>query len=337
MNKIITFLGVPTDKKLNKTELGFCLKYFYGFESEKLINLKVGDVVTASNQTMPIQVVQVTSTCGFDFDKLTNVAINGVSIDLGNATRPIENKVATTYADIPAAKTKKMTNNKMFSGLIDRYKSQFFPEKEEHVKIAMDGAICVFVNNEYIGVKSDGSLTSYPEEFLIDVPVFSISKPQAQIKVGDIVKIGTRYGRVNAKNEDGSLKILYFSGVTGNTHEIKDMLLGQSLVRVLVNMFSFNESNGINPMMLLAMSDKENLDMKSLFLMQAISNGQGLGSNSANGFNPIMLLALSDKDGKNNDIFTTMALMQMMNSGNSLFSTPATTPVTTSTTTNPTV
>ena len=332
MNKIITFFGVPTDKKLNKTELKSRTKELFGFESGKLTNLKVGDVITADNRTTPIQVAEITSlTSGYTI--LTNVAINGVSIDLGNATRPAVNKVATTYAGVSATKTKKMKDNKMVSGLIERYKSQFFPEKEERVKIAMDGAICVPVNNEYVGVKSDGSLTSYPEEFLIDVPVFSISKPQAQVKVGDVVKIGTRYGRVNAKNGDGSLKILYFSGVTGNTHEIKDMLLGQSLVRVLVNMFSFNESNGMNPMMLLAMSDKEDLDMKSLFLMQAMSNGQGFGSNSINGFNPMMLLALSDKDGKSNDIFTTMALMQMMNGGNSLFGTSVTAP----TTTNPTV
>ena len=336
MNKIITFFGVPTDKRLNKTELKSRTKELFGFESGKLTNLKVGDVITADNRTTPIQVVEITSlTSGYTI--LTNVAINGVSIDLGNATRPAVNKVATTYAGVSATKTKKMKDNKMVSGLIERYKSQFFPEKEERVKIAMDGAICVPVNNEYVGVKSDGSLTSYPEEFLIDVPVFSISKPQAQVKVGDIVKIGARYGRVNAKNGDGSLKILYFSGVTGNTHEIKDMLLGQSLVRVLVNMFSFNESNGMNPMMLLAMSDKEDLDIKSLFLMQAMSNGQSFGSNSVNGFNPMMLLALSDNDGKSNDMFTTMALMQMMNGGNSLFGTPATTPVTTPTTTNPAV
>ena len=336
MNKIITFFGVPTDKKLNKTELKSRTKELFGFESGKLTNLKVGDVITADNRTTPIQVVEITSlTSGYTI--LTNVAINGVSIDLGNATRPAVNKVATTYAGVSATKTKKMKDNKMVSGLIERYKSQFFPEKEERVKIAMDGAICVPVNNEYVGVKSDGSLTSYPEEFLIDVPVFSISKPQAQVKVGDVVKIGTRYGRVNAKNGDGSLKILYFSGVTGNTHEIKDMLLGQSLVRVLVNMFSFNENNGMNPMMLLALSDKEDLDIKSLFLMQAMSNGQSFGSNSANGFNPMMLLALSDNDGKSNDMFTTMALMQMMNGGNSLFGTPVTTPVTTPTTTNPAV
>ena len=332
MNKIITFFGVPTDKKLNKTELKSRTKELYGFESGKLTNLKVGDVITADNRTTPIQVAEISSlTSGYTI--LTNVAVNGVSIDLGNATRPAVNKVATTYAGVSATKTKKMKDNKMVSGLIERYKSQFFPEKEERVKIAMDGAICVPVNNEYVGVKSDGSLTSYPEEFLIDVPVFSISKPQAQVKVGDIVKIGARYGRVNAKNGDGSLKILYFSGVTGNTHEIKDMLLGQSLVRVLVNMFSFNESNGMNPMMLLALSDKEDLDIKSLFLMQAMSNGQGFGSNSVNGFNPMMLLALSDNDGKSNDMFTTMALMQMMNGGNSLFGTPVTTP----TTTNPAV
>ena len=333
MSKVITFFGVPTDRKLNKTELKSRTKELYGFKSEKLTNLKVGDVVTADNRATPIQVAEISSlTSGYTV--LNNVAINGISIDLGNATRPTVNKVATTYADVPATKTKKMTSNKMVSGLMDRYKSQFFPEKEEYVKIAMDGAICVPVNGEYVGVKSDGSLTSYPEQFLIDVPVFSISKPQAQIKVGDVVKIGTRYGRVNAKNEDGSLKILYFSGVTGNTHEIKDMLLGQSLVRVLIIMFNLNESNSINPMMLLAMSDKEDLDMKSLLLMQAMSNGQGFGSNSVNGFNPMMLLALSDKDSKSNDMFTTIALMQMMNGGNSLFGTPVTT---STTTTNPTV
>ena len=83
-----------------------------------------------------------------NYIELTNVAINGISIDPGNATRSIVNKVATTCADISATKTKKMTNNKMVSGLIDRYKSQFFPEKEENVKVSMDGTICVSVNGE---------------------------------------------------------------------------------------------------------------------------------------------------------------------------------------------
>ena len=127
MNKLITFFGVPTDRKLNKTELKSRTKELYGFGSERPINLKVGDVVTADNQAIPIQVAEISFlTSGYTI--LTNVAINGVSIDLGNATRPVVNKVATTYADVPATKTKKMTSNKMVSGLIDRYKSQFFPE-----------------------------------------------------------------------------------------------------------------------------------------------------------------------------------------------------------------
>ena len=222
-------------------------------------------------------------------------------------------------------KTNKSMSNKLFSKLIDCYKSQFFPEKEEGVKVSIDGALCVPVNDEYIGVKPDGSLTSYSEQVLIDVPVYSINKPQAQVKVGDIVKIGTRYGRVNAKNTDGSLEIIYFNGVSENTHEIKDMLLGQSLVRVLVNMFNFNENNNINPMMLLAMADKEDIDMKSLFLMQAISSGQGVGGNSANGFNPMLLLALGDENSKNNDMLTTIALMQMMSGGNGFFNNPSNT------------
>ena len=224
------------------------------------------------------------------------------------------------------SKTETKMNNKMFSKLIDCYKSQLFPQKEEGVKVSIDGAICVPVNGEYVGVKSDGSLTSYSEQVLIDVPVFSINKPQSQVKAGDIVKIGTRYGRVNAKNGDGSIEIIYFNGVSENTHEIKDMLLGQSFVRVLVNMFNFDENNGINPMMLLAMTDKEEIDMKSLFLMQAISSGQGVGGNSANGFNPMLLLALGDENSKNNDMLTTIALMQMMNGGNGFFNNPSNTP-----------
>ena len=241
------------------------------------------------------------------------------------------NKEMAKVNNTNTSKTETKISNKMFSKLIDCYKSQFFPKKEEGVKLSIDGAICVPVNGEYVGVKSDGSLTSYSEEVLIDVPVYSINKPQSQVKIGDIVKIGTRYGRVNAKNDDGSLEIIYFNGVSENTHEIKDMLLGQSFVRVLVNMFNFDGGNGINPMMLLAMSDKEEIDMKSLFLMQAMSNGQGFGGTSVNGFNPMMLLALSGDD-KNNDMFTMMALMQMMNGnsavtyGNGVLTAPSNTP-----------
>ena len=95
MNKLTTFFGVPTDRKLNKTELKSRTKELYGFKSEKLTNLKVGDVVTADNRATPIQVAEISSLTSV-YTGLTNVAINGVSIDLGNATRPVVNKVAAT-------------------------------------------------------------------------------------------------------------------------------------------------------------------------------------------------------------------------------------------------
>ena len=76
MNKIIIFFGVPTDRKLNKTELKSRTKKLYGFESGKLTNLKVGDVVTADNRAIPIQVTEISSlTSGYAI--LNNVAING--------------------------------------------------------------------------------------------------------------------------------------------------------------------------------------------------------------------------------------------------------------------
>ena len=56
MNKIITFFGVPTDKKLTKTELKSRTKELFGFESGKLTNLKVGDVITVDNRSTPIHV-----------------------------------------------------------------------------------------------------------------------------------------------------------------------------------------------------------------------------------------------------------------------------------------
>lgn len=316
------FLGVPTTKKLTITELKRHAPISYCIPTERNLGLKVGDVITASNSDSPIQVVSLLPDKTVKDSKvLLNTSINGVSIDFGSVTRPVVNKVTTKQPTkaLVQKENKMSTNNKMITGLMDRYKSQFFPEKEENIKISIDGAMCVNVNGEYIGVKSDGSLTNYLEEFLIDFPVYSISKPQSQVKVGDIIKTGRNYGRVTKRNDNGSLEVLYFSGVTGNTQEIKDMLLGQSMVRVLVNMFNFNENSGINPLMFLAMSDKQDFDAKTLLLMQMVNGGQGLTGSSENGFNPLMFLLLGDKEDSKSDTLSTILMMQMLG-GKSPFS-----------------
>lgn len=316
------FLGVPTTKKLTITELKRHTPISYCIPTERNLGLKVGDVITASNSDSPIQVVSLLPDKTVKDSKvLLNTSINGVSIDFGSVTRPVVNKVTTKQPTkaLVQKENKMSTNNKMITGLMDRYKSQFFPEKEENIKISIDGAMCVNVNGEYIGVKSDGTLTNYLEEFLIDFPVYSISKPQSQVKVGDIIKTGRNYGRVTKRNDNGSLEVLYFSGVTGNTQEIKDMLLGQSMVRVLVNMFNFNENSGINPLMFLAMSDKQDFDAKTLLLMQMVNGGQGLTGSSENGFNPLMFLLLGDKEDSKSDTLSTILMMQMLG-GKSPFS-----------------
>lgn len=51
-----------------------------------------------------------------------------------------------------------------------------------------------------------------------------------QVKVGDL--------KVLRKNDNGTLQCLSFSGYSSNRREIKDFMLGQALVRVVVNMFS---------------------------------------------------------------------------------------------------
>ena len=96
----------------------------------------------------------------------------------------------------------------------------------------------------------------------------------------------------------------------------KDFMLGQALVRVVVNMFSGMTTNGFNPMML-ALANNENMDMKDLMMMQMM---QGNGA----GFNPMMLMMM-DKGG-DNSMFETMMMMQMMGGQNPMmgFMNPAT-------------
>ena len=209
-----------------------------------------------------------------------------------------------------------MEKKSVFSSFIEKYKSQFIPEKEESLKLSMDGNICVPIGSEYVGINADNELISYPTEMCMDVPVYIISKLFNQVQVGDIVKLNNSFLKVLRKNDNGTLQCLSFSGYSSNRREIKDFMLGQALVRVVVNMFSGMTTNGFNPMML-ALANNENMDMKDLMMMQMM---QGNGA----GFNPMMLMMM-DKGG-DNSMFETMMMMQMMGGQNPMmgFMNPAT-------------
>ena len=81
-------------------------------------------------------------------------------------------------------------------------------------------------------------------------------------------------------------------------------MLGQSFVKVVVNMFSNIQTNGFNPM-ILALADG-NVDMKDFVLMQMMQSGD------SNQVNPMLLIAMMNKD-ENNSMFESLLMMQMMN------------------------
>lgn len=202
---------------------------------------------------------------------------------------------------------KNMPQNRMFGGIVDKYKSQFIPQKENDVKMSLNGILCVPIDGEYVGIGADNELTAFTPEMVIDIPVYSISKTNSNIQVGDIIKNGRSYAKVISKNADGSLKTLSYSGYTHNKKEIKDFLLGQSTSRVLINMFNFDDSNGFNPIFF-AMASGDSFDVESLMMLAMTPQGKNLFSNSGGSFNPMMLMAMM---GKNKDMFGTMAMMSM--------------------------
>ena len=192
--------------------------------------------------------------------------------------------------------------------MIDKMKSQFIPQKEEGVKLSMDGALCVQVNDEYVGINKEGTLVSYPAEMCIDAPVYSIAKPTKDIKEGDIIKRKNSFAKVLSVNKDGSLRCLTYSGYVSNKKEIQDFVLNQSVERVLINMFNFDNSLGFNPMIFALMDDNEGFDLKGLMMMQMMQNQNGGNTNMFGGMNPMMLMMLS-KDSDTS--MTDMILMSM--------------------------
>lgn len=217
-------------------------------------------------------------------------------------------KTSTTKKSTKTNKTIQSTMEKksIFASFIDKYKAQFVPEKDDTLKISMDGNVCVPIDGEYVGIDKDDNLISYPKEACFDLPIYLLSKPFAQIQVGDIILVNKSYMKVLKKGTNGTLNCLTFSGYTRNKKEVKDFVLGQSFAKVVVNMFSNMQAAGFNPMML-AMCDGS-MNVKDLLIMQIM---QGGGGAQIGQMNPMLMMALMDKEG-DSSILETMMMMQMM-------------------------
>ena len=325
MYRVITV--VFTTKKLDDYEINQKKHYAYVCNDP----VKVGDLITGHSgnytydkqmQVIDIRQSPTCSVCNVDGNviSLKNLVVDSI------LNEDVPEK--TTITTIKNNKEMKKANS-VFAGIADKYKSQWIPEREDGVKISMDGVMCVAVGDEYIGMKSDGSLTSYPREMLIDVPVYSINKPSTSIQIGDVIKNGASYGKVMMKNSDGSLKILSYTGYTHNKQEVQDFLLGQAMTRVLVHMFNF-DVNGFNPLFFALGDENSDFDLKDLVMLQMMTGGKGSLGNM-NGMNPFLLMALTEKgEGQNNDMMNLMIMSQMMGGQNPFANvvTPAVTPST---------
>lgn len=199
-------------------------------------------------------------------------------------------------------------NNKKetkMSNLVKKFQEQFIPIKVHDFKMTLDGKLCVKTSeDEYTAITENNELITYPESITLDIPVYQINKSSDQIKEGDIVKHNSySYSKVVGRTKEGKLKLLSFTGNTVYKAEIKDFITNKSFVPVIINIVdstNLNTLNGINPMMLLALSDdKSDNSLKNIMLMQM------MGQSS---INPMMLFLLN-KDNNNSSLIETMLLM----------------------------
>lgn len=300
--------------KLTKYDVISSTKKRYCFRTNEI--LTVGDKIVSDDYDNPMYVADIRNDdSAYSSYKLLNIkTINGYPLKYIHGTRvdvccnvikptdPIKIDTITVSNTIKPSTI--MEKKSIFSNFIEKYKSQFVPEKDENLKLSMDGNVCVRIDNEYVGIDSENNLVSYPEEMCMDMPILVIAKPHSQVEIGDIVKMNNHYAKVLKKNANGSLSCLSYSGYTQNKKEVKDFMLGQAYVKVVVNMFGNLSNCGFNPMMFALMDG--NMNAKDLMLLQMIQPNQKLGE-----INPMMLMLLADKN-ESNTMMETMLMMQMM-------------------------
>ena len=223
---------VFTKRKLSALEIAEQKKYLFICEHR----VKIGDIIDSPTYATPCQVIDISwdnsrpmTPRGQFLKTLVIDKINGESITMNTINS-----------------SEKMKDNSMFSGIMSKYTGQFIPEKEDKVRMSLNGLLCVPQDGEYIGVQGD-NLVSFPEEMTLPIPVYSIVKTNSAIVVGDIIKNGHNYSKVLNVNADGSLKILSFTGYTHNKKPVTDFIMGAATTRVLINMFNFDEKSGFNP------------------------------------------------------------------------------------------
>ncbi len=283
-----------------------------------LANVKAGDhiVTTKGNNLYVIKAYQDSLENLSDeertyIDTLTReyamkkVNITGVSnvIKFENWCKSAKPLIKTTE------KEDKMNKTNSIKGYAARIKEMFMPTVAKDIRVATDGNLCVATSNGYVAIDAANNLLSYPEEFTIDLPVYIISKPKEQLKAGDVIALDRSYAKV-VKIDGDKISGISYTGSGKTIHVIKDVLMGQAMVRVAVSVTG-SIGGQINPMLLLALNDDD--DKKDSLLPLLLMNQQG----GAVGMNPMLMLALSGKDDSKSSLKDLLMMSAL--TGNNLF------------------
>lgn len=205
----------------------------------------------------------------------------------------------------------------MISNYVERMKAAFIPQVDNQAKMAMDGTVCVRTNTangkEWLGFKN-GEAVAYPEEMLLDVPVYTIAKTIDQVKAGDIVKAtSSTYARVE-KIEGNQVYSVSFGGNMRKNTPVTDFLTQQKTIRVVVNPFGGFAGDMNNNMMLLAMLDgKEGGkgDLAEVMMLASMMSGQGAQNPFGNIMaNPMAMMMFMKGEGSSSKDFLTMMMLQ---------------------------
>lgn len=249
-----------------------------------------------------------------DWAKKCNIT-NYVSVDYPFAEyQPVE---TITMNKSNKSNNSTMKSNNSIKGFAARFKEMFMPSEAKDVRIATDGNICVATSQGYVAIDAHNNLTSYPEELTLDLPVFIVSKPKEQLQIGDVIALERSYAKVVNIN-NGKISAIGYTGSGKTIHTIKDFLFNQTMIRVVVSLAG-NIGGQINPMLLMALSGKEDKDSLLPLLMMSQQGGNV-------GMNPMLLMMMADK-GEGSSM-KDMLLMSALGGGNlfggNLFGTPVT-------------
>ena len=189
--------------------------------------------------------------------------------------------------------------------MADKVKSMFMPTKVDNIAISVNGDICVATKDGYVAINGNNELVSYPSELVLaDMPAYVISKPVDQVVAGDIIQVKNSYVKVVSRN-GVKLTTISYTGSGKTVHTIKDILLNQNLVRVVMTLTG-SVNNQINPMMFMMLAKDGGSDNLLPLMMMNQQNGS-LATNP-------MLMALAMGDGGFDS--KTLLMMSMMGGSN---------------------